>query len=508
MIRPAVISSAVLVLATLSGCVGGGPEEVGLPPPDASDVRNLPGAGAVTHGADGILKTIEPPPLLLGLQRSLGLPSYEPTIGVSGKGVLFMQSSTRGALFYETPSVARSRDQGATWELVGPKLPTGDGNPPNTNDPFVHVDRLTGRVFTDDNQGTACSVLSWSDDEGRTWTTNPVACGTPGVNDHNVITTGKGRRLAPVGYPNVVYYCVNRVADTACAASHTGGSAWGPLVTAFPGVHTEGDVLCGGLQGQVKTGPDGKVYLPRNFCGFPAVGISEDDALTWTIRIVDRAHKPDESNSVAVAVDEANHIHVLWVSKSLPYLASSKDGGKTWTKPKMVAAPGVTHVDFPYIAAGAQDRVAFGYVGTTMNKSYRDPKPDDLVFFFFGAQDPYYADWSWNAYLTVALDPLADDPTFRTTTMHEPTDPIARGRCGGWRCVGSDGNGVGDFLDMVIDDQGRPWVALVDMCNDRCATDSSVPNTDGVGFAGTVNVGPALSGDARTLAALVTSPRS
>ena len=58
---------------------------------------------------------------------------------------------------------------------------------------------------------------------------------------------------------------------------------------------------------------------------------------------------------LAVAVDDDGAIYGLWVSTDrLPYLATSVDGGSTWTPPVLVAAPGVTEVNLVVLEAGAE----------------------------------------------------------------------------------------------------------------------------------------------------------
>ena len=47
--------------------------------------------------------------------------------------------------------------------------------------------------------------------------------------------------------------------------------------------------------------------------------------------------------------------------------------------------------------------------------------------------------------------------------------------------------GFGDFIDIEIDDEGRPWVAL-----------ANNPNGE-IGIVGTMNLGVALYGDLRLL---------
>ena len=479
----------LLLLATLplAGCVDTpAAEEVA---PDALPEGLAPTLG-VLHGPDGA--TLDPAlagtvPRAVGLARAVGLRSFEPTLGVNQAGVLFMTAFHPDA---PGPTVVRSRDQGATWENVGPRLPTGHGNPPITGDPYVYVDPGTGRVFMSDLQ--LCNYLSWSDDEGGSWTTNPLPCGHPiGFDDHQTLVAAKPRKLPTVGYANVLYYCINRVYDAACTTSLNGGLAWGPFVPTWP-ADFNGRV-CGGLHGHAAAGPDGRVYLGRVHCGAVEVAWTEDDGLTWTRSRID-SPLPPEGHEVSVAVDEAGGVHALWMAEGLPHLASSLDGGRTWTAPAMVAAPGVTAADFPALAAGAAGRLVVAYVGTTLEGGYEGRQtsaPNPLA----GAKDTRQEDWAnatWHAYVgLVTLDASGAVATIQTVTANDPADPVARGLCGHTRC-----SGIGDFIHAEVGPDGRPWAAFVDVCTEGCATDPGAKNDAPVGFAGTLAQGPSLRGEA------------
>lgn len=488
-----------LVLAALAtllaGCTGG---PGGAPPPGIGDgLADAFSTDGVVHGADGLRAPGAPAHAARGLQRHTGVDAVEPTIGVTAENVLWITGFGEGARRY--PTVLKSEDAGATWSAAGPTVAGQVGVPPTTNDPFVHVDVGTGRVFMADLEGLTCTVLSFSDDGGASWITNPVACGTPGANDHQSVTTAKPRALPTVGYPNLVYYCVNRIADTSCATSTNGGLAFGPLVTVTPGAGASG--FCGGLAGHVKSAPDGTVYLPKAACSVPTVYVSEDDGVTWTERVIAPDHLTvSGDHEVSVGIDEAGNVHAFWLSEGLPFLASSADKGATWTTPRMVARPGVTATAFNAIAAGAEGRVAFAYLGTTIEGGY-EGKPTgvgglggDLV----GEPEPEeWAAATWNAYLGVVTDAFADELTITTVTANPPADPLARGLCGRTRCAG-----MADFIDVDVGPDGRPWAAFVDVCTEECREDEEVKKDTPIGLAATLSRGPALRGDLAALAPL------
>lgn len=503
MVASSKLPGCVLLLVSVSfaGCVSNDkevtPSELGdgIPP-------QIVGNPGVVHGVEGAAASLLDLPAASGLQRSIGKNAFEPTLGVDPKGNVYMQAFYRGPNRINSPTVVKSADKGATWDVVGPKLPSGDGAPAHTNDPYVHVDDTTGRVFMLDLQGTVCSTLYWSDDAGKTWQLNPAACGTPGGNDHQTLTTAKPRKSTTTGYPNVVYYCVNRVADSACATSLDGGKTFGPLLTVFLGADpTDPELVCGGLHGHVTAAPDGRVYLVRSYCGPVKIAESEDDGKTWRIATVSKDNHIDSFADPAAAVDEAGNVYVFWTSqkKGLPFLSISRDQGKTWSKPLMVGPPGVNATSHPSIAAGAEGRVAFTYIGTTAPGGYVTLSNPVVALL---NPNQVAADASWNAYVGLITDALSETPTVVTVTANDPADPVARKNCGRERC-----GDMGDFLDIVIDPEGRPWAAHVDMCTEECRNDTKAPRDFvGVGFVGTLNTGPALRGPLQALPVLVAAP--
>src|SRR5688500_9244423 len=151
--------------------------------------------GEITPSTDA---AYEGEPLRLQTTR-VGSTASEPTIGVDTDGVAFY------AALAGTTDVRKSTDGGLTWTSVQPKIGPVD-SPPVTLDPYVYVDEETGRVFNLELT-LACSWLNMSDNQGASWTTNPLACGSF-VNDHQTIVAADPvPPMQTVGYPNVLYYC-------------------------------------------------------------------------------------------------------------------------------------------------------------------------------------------------------------------------------------------------------------------------------------------------------------
>jgi hypothetical protein len=382
--------------------------------------------------------------------------SGEPTIAVTSKNVAFYPSiefDAAGGLLART-EIYRSRDNGTTWQEVTPQL-GGQDMPPQSLDPYVYADPITDRVFTIDLY-VGCSWLIWTDNEGATWTHNPIACGVP-VNDHQTLFSGRATVLPTVGYgPSILYYCNNQVADVACTHSTDGGLTWAPGQNPFLGIRTPAEGgqpgICGGLHGHGHASAvDGIVYLPKGHCGEAWVAVSRDNGLTWSQVLVDRTVGFDGHEAIVSTDAKGNAYYFFLDRQTYPRLSISRDQGRTWSAPMNVSVPGLTAAKFPSIVAGDEGRLAFLYVGTT------NP-------YGFGTNSDERVDATWNAYVGFSLNALDEEPVFVTTTPHPLEDPLKRGDCRG-RC-----QGMYDFLDITINPQtGQVWTALVDLCNDECA---------------------------------------
>jgi hypothetical protein len=384
----------------------------------------------------------------------IGRKAAEPTIGITKQGNAFMVAADFDGLSPATPQtkIFGSYDGNKSWKNITPTIATLN-YPPTTLDPYLYVDTKTGRIFSDDLT-VGCSVLQWSDDQGKTWSRgNPFACEMP-VDDHQTIVAGPPPPgITTSGYPNVIYYCVNKVGDSQCARSLDGGNTFTATGTpAFAGAQPAQDGsssaapgFCGGLHGHIVTDPSGRLYLPRGYCGKPWLAMSEDGGTTWTQTQVNRMGIA--GNQASVASDTAGNIYYLWWSDDtdLPYMAISRDHGKTFGPALLVAPPGLRAVNLPSIDAGSPGHVAISYPGTM------DPDSSKMSR-------------AWNYYVAVSDDALADLPVFHSATANSLKDPVHRGVCLN-RCAG-----MYDFLDVVIAPSGQTWAAEVDTCTKGCIT--------------------------------------
>ncbi|MDP9444878.1 MAG: glycoside hydrolase [Actinomycetota bacterium] len=394
----------------------------------------------------------------------VGREAAEPTIGVDKRGRAFYAAATfDGAGGFADTRLLRSTNDGRTWGDVTPTV-----DPPLTLDPYVYVEEDSGRVFNLDLY-LGSSFLSFSDDGGRTYETNPAASGNNIVNDHQTLFAGPltrqaknlGLRTTDPEFPEAVYYCFNRVSDSSCSRSLDGGRTFASSgEPPYPGVEPkEGGAFCGGLHGHVATDRDGRVFLPKGHCNRPYVAKSTDAGITWSRRPVsDRIDMPD--NQSAIASDRRNNLYYVWYDSKhrLPWLAISKDHGRTWGDPIMIAPPNVREVQWPTVAAGGAGRVAITFPGTTEKDQGDLTRP-------------------WDYYVVTSVNALSSNPTFVSNIANPATDPVHRGECPG-RC----GN-MFDFLDVVVSPAAghAVWATVTDTCT---ALSSCKSDPDAIGFDG------------------------
>ena len=469
------------------------------------------GGKAVAHYAGGRpIHSIGhiPTMKLFRLKDDSGQPinSGEPTLGVTNEDNIFytaIQSNTR-------VEIVRSTNEGKSWDIVSPKFPNGRNAQLLSFDPYVWVDDSEGadRIFTIDLT-VACAYLSFSDDEGKTWTTNPVACGRP-VNDHQTLFSDPPAISPTVNFPNVVYYCWNDIGSSSCSKSLDGGISWVPTgspayagydpnaeepgLPESPTKHTPAN--CGGLHGHGHVGVDGTVYMPKGHCGQPWLAMSHDEGATW--ERVQVANQGMSNHEASVATDPKGNIYYVYGGKDrLVYLVVSKDGGKTWTKPLMVSAPGVNETNLPSLDVGGVGKIAIAYMGSTNSPGQPFPQspgsqtnPD-----CFTAQLPCpppeeYKDTTWNGYMTISANVFDKNPLFYSAPVNDPKDPFKRGTCveGLGRC----GNQILDFIDVVIAPDGEVWSSWVDACVLACAARDGTQDAGSEAVVGHFAGGPNL----------------
>jgi hypothetical protein len=371
---------------------------------------------------------------------NLAAPSSLPNSGNAGEPSLGVNGTT-GAMMYQSYA--------STYKVVvdAAGTPTWSNVTPATSafniDPILATDRTTGRTFAGGLAGE-CSALSYSDNDGGSWTQMGNACA--GVLDHESIGSGPWKGAAPLGstYSRAVYYCAQNGND-ACATSSTGGLTFGaPVVVSG---------ACSSLHGHVKVSPDGTAYLPNAHCGGLAGGaITTNNGGAWTSYTIPGSSEPTNGFDPSVASTPDNTVYESWQgANNHPYVAVSKTHGSTWSTPVDLGAtlsPAVVTSTFQAVTAGDNGRVAVAYLGSTTGG------------------DPFAANWPgvWDLYVSYTYDGGTTWQTVKATT-----DPVQRG----WMCAGgtscSSGRNLLDFMDANTAKDGRVVVGYADGCIAACA---------------------------------------
>jgi hypothetical protein len=445
----ALLSSAALLAAACSSSSSPAPAPASPPIP----VGATPFVGcatqrpAVAHHAGGVALSPQPADLPVPCVSSPGAASADPTLVRTESGKLLLAPAN-------IPGFASSSDEGTTWVTSSPPAPPSG----TLLHPWLWHDAASHRIFYNvyslnagtcsDNSGANSGATLWfSDDEGTSWTSQPVGCGSQ---DWGKVITGpaataaRKAALAQSGYPDMVYYCATGpVAITGpnhiCYRSTDGGKTFTRGAT-DPVASTDGYPAAGAV------GPDGKVYVPKGSHSGLAIAVSTDEGDSWVDHVVPGSHFVGTSSrnwlSMNVAVDAGGTLYAVWSDDHdlLPYVAYSKDEGATWSSPLAIGAPGVKTSTFPSITAGSAGTVAVAYYGSPQAR---------------GSADGYFNTdgLPYDAYVVVTDDLFAPSPTFFSATFNDPTKPVITGltyavsEYAGYPVFASDGSIWSAYLD-------------------------------------------------------------
>jgi hypothetical protein len=396
---------------------------------------------------------------------TLGQRAGEPTIGLNwatGKAMFIASLQTLRVTFNDAVSPAT-----ATWE---------NKSAPNTSvtsfDPILFTDSRTNRTFVSQLLPSKVSLMSFTDDDGNNWTPSQGSGINSGV-DHQTVGGGPYARNADgslkgavvrnpaITYPNAVYYASQDIGVAEIARSDDGGITFGVAVPMYD------LTMCGGLHGHIKVAPDGTVYVPNKSCGGKqGVVVSEDNGLTWSIRMIPGSSSGRTDPSVGIGSDGT--IYVGYANgDGTPRIAVSHDKGRTYVNDQNVGFyQGIRNSVFPAVTAGDADRAAFFFLGTDVGGS-QGTGTDQTSPYFNGV---------WYGFISTTYDGGQTWVTVNAT----PNDPIQRGVVctNGTTCPDGTRNLL-DFNDLEVDKQGRAVAAVADGCITASCVQGVDKNGDG-----------------------------
>jgi PKD repeat protein len=245
----------------------------------------------------------------------------------------------------------------AQWQDVSPSIASA-----TTLDPILITDQSTGRTFLSNLTAGGGLLSATTDDDGATWTQATVAPPNGGV-DHESLGVGPYpgplAGLNPV-YPNAVYYCSQANATDMCQRSDSGALEYGPgepVDSALTG--------CSSLHGHVKVAPNGTVYLPVKNCGGSEGGaVSTNAGVTWSQFLVPNSGTSQSDPSVGIDKNSTAY-YCYTPNDGSAHVAVSHDGGQTWSDDHDIGASvGVVQAVFPEAVGGDPGRAACGFLGT------------------------------------------------------------------------------------------------------------------------------------------------
>jgi hypothetical protein len=373
---------------------------------------------AVAHTAGGTVLSPQPSDAPIPCASTTGASTYDPTLVITPSGKLLFGPAN-------APGLTSSTDEGMTWSPLAalPSAPSG-----TLLHPWLWNDTVAHRIFFNlyslgagtcsDGSG---ATLWFTDDEGASWTSQPVGCGS---DDWGKVITGPAATaaskaaLAASGYPDMVYYCATGPTaivgpDHICYRSTDGGKTFTVTAT-HPVATSDGYPTAGAV------GPDGTLYVPKGSPKGLAITMSKDEGDTWTDVVIPGSHFIGTSAknwlSLSVQLDAAGNLYAVWSDDKdlLPYIAFSKDQGATWSAPIGFGAPGVKTSAYPNLTIAAPGYVALSYYGSLDARTTGDG--------YFTTDNLAY-----NAYLAVTPDLFSTAPVFYSVTFNDPATPVFTG---------------------------------------------------------------------------------
>jgi hypothetical protein len=411
-----------------------------------------PARPAVASYAGGVVLSPQPARAPIPCATVVGTTSEAADVGFLGPGSVFyapllLNTSTPPQNTLQGPEqVAKSQDGGATWTGLSSGGPTTGGLVP----PWMSIDRRTRRIWfataiaSGVDVPSACGArISWSDDGGRRWQTNPFV-GCPAEGAEKVLEGPAPAGAAhPRGYPHVVYYCANYADGLSlplyCYKSLDGGRTFSST-GGFPDPTPPSS--CTDYRHRARAGivgPDGALYFPTNLCGSLGVTVSRDEGATWQNMPTGITGVTDSMYVASLASDFAGNLYLAYLGQNgLPQLTISRNHGRSWSTPITAVAPGLTKAMRVAITAGRPGEIALAYLGTSDGQNY-------------------------NGYITEGLNALRSKPVFWSASVNDPAEPLV---------YGSNPTTFGDrllYATDVLTPHGEAWAGF------HCAQTTACP---------------------------------
>ncbi len=355
---------------------------------------------------------------------------FEPNIvagpGIDGTEWLYLDSPT-GLGSQLSGNLWISKDGGYTWEFKE------TGRPPinygGSGDSYTAVFSDGTIVFTDLYLVTV--TVDTSLDGGETWIQNPQASVRP-IDDRQWLDIGP---TVGVGDPETLYLVYNQIPGGLYIQKSQftrTGLGW---VSGNGGLPVSTNV--GSRDYFVVDKNDGTLYLPNMEGRNLIMYVSTDGANTFSSYQVMETLDDIKNIFIAVDVDTAGNVYLIWCDKASIFMAVSQDRGVSWDISQVTENFGGKVL--PWISAGDSGRVGMSWYESATEGDCDDT--EEMV------------NATWDVMAAVCIDALSENKTFLITTADENV------HTGTIKTTGASGDDadrdLGDYLTCDVDGMGR-----------------------------------------------------